>query len=161
MNASSPPPDVLLLTMPFGVSIAPSIGLSLLKATLEREGLSARILYLNFRFAELIGMPTYQRITDEGAASDLIGEWIFARALNPDETRREAEQYVQDVLRKKSAIQARNVEGAPRCRNTLSPKCSARERRSKPFWRSVQSAYWPPARGSSVFPAAFNKTSPR
>lgn len=113
MNATSPVPDVLLLTMPFGVSIAPSIGLSLLKAILEQAGFSAQISYLNLRFAELIGMPTYRRVTDEGATSDLIGEWVFARALYPEETDDEAAQYVEEVLRKKSANQALNAEGAP------------------------------------------------
>jgi len=38
---------VLLVTMPFGSALRPSIGLSLLKATLERAEISAEVRYLN------------------------------------------------------------------------------------------------------------------
>ena len=49
------PDGILLVCMPFGNVFAPSIGLSLLKAELATQGVSACIRYFSIRFAELVG----------------------------------------------------------------------------------------------------------
>jgi hypothetical protein len=72
----------LLVTMPFGASNRPAIGISLLKAALVRDGLPCDIQYLNLRFAERIGTAWYQQISD--LAPYLLGEWVFAADLFGD-----------------------------------------------------------------------------
>lgn len=94
--------DVLLVCMPFGPVFSPSIGLTLLRGSLEREGLSARVRYFSIRFAELIGQHTYVGV--EGgrrpAVNDLAGEWIFSRALAPTA---HDDDYVERILRRREA----------------------------------------------------------
>ncbi|PWC56071.1 RiPP maturation radical SAM C-methyltransferase [Azospirillum sp. TSO22-1] len=71
--------DALLLSMPFGAPHLPSLGLSLLKATLERTGRRAEVAYLGLRFVDRAGYRLYQRIAQ--GAGFLLGEWIFRAAL--------------------------------------------------------------------------------
>jgi ribosomal peptide maturation radical SAM protein 1 len=74
--------DVLLVVMPFGPLLNPSLGLSLLKASLGE--LRARIDYLTLPFADLIGADLYQWITLGAPSEWLLGDWIFAGALYGD-----------------------------------------------------------------------------
>lgn len=73
----------LLVNMPFAGRRTPSVGLSLLKAALERDGLPCDIRYFNLTFAELIGSTRYDQIA-EVYTSRLLGEWLFARELHGD-----------------------------------------------------------------------------
>lgn len=75
--------DVLLLSMPFGPEMAPSLGLSLLKAGLAPLGVPARVLYLTLRFAERLGVGPYTRIATDGTRSirELAGEHVFRESL--------------------------------------------------------------------------------
>jgi len=91
--------DVALINMPFGSLQTPSIGLSLLQAALARCGISSRIFYFTFRFAELIGQSTYAKVIAETHSHDLVGEWIFSRGLFPGQTDCDAEHYLTNVLR--------------------------------------------------------------
>lgn len=73
--------------MPFGPEMAPSLGLSLLKASLAPLGVSCRVLYFTLRFAEVVGVGPYTRIATDGTRSirELAGEWVFREALfGPD-----------------------------------------------------------------------------
>src|SRR5438034_544993 len=47
--------DVVLVSMPFGPLLSPSLGLSLLQPQVRARGLSCRIEYLTLAFAERIG----------------------------------------------------------------------------------------------------------
>ena len=94
--------DVALVNMPFGSLQTPSIGLSLLQAALARGGISSRVFYFTFRFAELIGQSTYAKVINETHSHDLVGEWIFSRGLFPDQTDSDAEHYLTNVLRNRS-----------------------------------------------------------
>lgn len=96
MNTS---PEVLLLNMPFGQLYSPSIGLALLQAGLVRKGISARTQYFTFRFADLIGEPLYLKIIEETLPSDLVGEWVFSRALFDSRDPAQAGLYVENILR--------------------------------------------------------------
>jgi len=71
---------VLLVTMPFGSALRPSIGLSLLKATLERAEISAEVRYLNVAFAARMPLANYERIANT-APERLLGDWLFAEDL--------------------------------------------------------------------------------
>ena len=92
--------DVVLVSMPFGPVFSPSIGLSLLKAGLARQGLAASVHYFTIRFAEAIGQAFYCGIADEGrpALEDMPGEWLFSRALF-DTTAADDARYVEELLR--------------------------------------------------------------
>lgn len=89
---------VLLISMPYGPLFKPSIGLSLLQASLKPLSISSEILYLTLPFAELTGQNLYKTIAGGyPGPTALLGEWVFAEALFgrdiPD-----AEDYLRDVL---------------------------------------------------------------
>jgi ribosomal peptide maturation radical SAM protein 1 len=81
--------DVLLISMPFGPLLWPSIGLSLLKAGLAPLGVKTYIRYFTLDFARRIGQTCYDFIANDTRLSlvDLPGEWLFSSALfdTPDE----------------------------------------------------------------------------
>jgi len=93
--------DALLLFMPFGMVSYPSIGLSLLRAGLTGQGLSAEILYFTSRFAVRVGTKSYRLVSSPEVIHGgrrLIGDWIFSSALFQPSTS-ETQRYVDDVLR--------------------------------------------------------------
>lgn len=92
----APMKGVVLISMPFGSAYSPSIGLSLLKAALDRDGLPCAIRYFNQRFAERIGVGAYQRITTAGSRA-LLGDWIFAASLFSDRIP-PPDRYFADIL---------------------------------------------------------------
>src|SRR5262249_25828733 len=63
--------------MPFS-GRRPAIGVSLLKAHLDRMSVPARIEYENLRFAALIGRAAYDAIADVAPTQAFFGDWIFA-----------------------------------------------------------------------------------
>jgi ribosomal peptide maturation radical SAM protein 1 len=73
---------VLFVNVPFA-SIRPAIGVSLLKAHLERLGIPSDVVYLNLRYAERIGMGPYTYVAHHAPAQALLGEWVFAPCLFP------------------------------------------------------------------------------
>jgi ribosomal peptide maturation radical SAM protein 1 len=91
-------PRVLLLSMPLASLERPSLGLSLLKAGLARDGVACEVRYLGFRFAEFIGLDRYQVLQQGLPYTAFAGDWLFSRTLNgarPDVDAR----YVDEVLR--------------------------------------------------------------
>jgi ribosomal peptide maturation radical SAM protein 1 len=95
--------DVLLVCMPFGPVFSPSIGLSLLTASLHRQHIASAITYFSIRFAELIGQHTYCGIEtgERPPVVDLAGDWIFARALFDTAVAADDHHYVDRILRKR------------------------------------------------------------
>lgn len=87
---------VALVNMPFATLYRPSIGLSLLKAALERDGHQADLHYLNLTFADRIGSRLYTKICDSNPVA-MLGEWIFSRSLFGPEPDRE-QAYIDQVL---------------------------------------------------------------
>lgn len=92
--------ELALVSMPFGPLFSPSIGLSLLKAALAREGIPSRIHYFTIRFAELITSRFYLGIANgvRPSVRSLAGEWIFSAALFDDGD--DDEVYVDAILRR-------------------------------------------------------------
>jgi ribosomal peptide maturation radical SAM protein 1 len=74
---------VALVSMPFASAGYPAIGISLLRAALERRGIACELHYLNLNFASLLGLERYGFISEELHVS-LAGEWVFARTLFGD-----------------------------------------------------------------------------
>ena len=97
-------PEVVMITMPFGPILSPSIGVSLLKAALARIDITSTIQYFGLRFAELTGERFYTRLANarRPALRELAGEWIFSAALFPAKEGSEA-QYVDEILRLRAA----------------------------------------------------------
>jgi ribosomal peptide maturation radical SAM protein 1 len=73
--------DVLLISMPFGALFRPAYDLSVLKASLQRRGVSARVVYFTIPFAKQTGLRPYVRIANVEPAENLIGEWVFTEEL--------------------------------------------------------------------------------
>ena len=90
--------DVLLINMPFGSLNSPSIGLGLLKAGLNRTGISCEALSLNVRFAEMMGPEGYTLIENRTYPEHLVGEWVFSESLFNDQANRDLEDYARVVL---------------------------------------------------------------
>jgi len=89
---------VLLLSMPFGALERPSLGLSLLKPRLEKEGFKTDVRYLTFAFAEFIGQEDYQWMCYQLPYTAFAGDWSFTWALYGDRPDIDRE-YIQKVLR--------------------------------------------------------------
>lgn len=106
--------DVLLVSMPFGPLLSPSLGLSLLQPQVRARGITCRIEYFTLPFAERIGEPLYSRITTENRvmARAFVGEWIFSHALF-DWSRGHDERYLSEVLLKPPAWLGRSPTPPP------------------------------------------------
>jgi ribosomal peptide maturation radical SAM protein 1 len=106
--------DVLLVSMPFGPLLSPSLGLSLLQPQVEARGLTCRVKYFTLPFAERIGEPLYSRITTENRAMSraFVGEWIFSHALFDWDVAQD-ERYLTDVLMEPPSWLGRNPTRPP------------------------------------------------
>ena len=88
---------VLLVVPPFHVLERAALGVSVLKAAVEREGIACDVLYLSFRFADLIGADLYRTLTNARNYKRMLGEWIFAGELF-GEAAPDPRRYVDEVL---------------------------------------------------------------
>ncbi len=70
--------DVLLVFMPFGDAVLPSLGLGLLKAGLENRGMTSQVAYYNIAFAKEIGLRLYSWLSQAAPGSLMLGEWVFS-----------------------------------------------------------------------------------
>ena len=102
--------DVVLISMPFGPLLTPSIALGLLKASLAPRGISTKTLYFSLWFAERIGTRLY-RTAAHSTSGTLAGEWIFASALFP-QVHPDTEGYLHGVLEAPRSAFASKVLGA-------------------------------------------------
>lgn len=89
--------DVVLVSMPFAEVQRPSIGLGLLRASLADTDIDSAVVYANLRFAERIGLVSYQAM--QAAPTDhLLGEWCFAGGLFPNRGEAAGDEYLNLVL---------------------------------------------------------------
>ncbi len=88
--------DVLLVSMPFCPLHQPSMGLELIKGTLEGE--QARILYFALPYAHYVGPSLYDEVQSWLRDLNYVGDWIFSAALNGGDPRRD-DGYFDEVLR--------------------------------------------------------------
>lgn len=93
-------PQIVLASLPFAPLEAPSLGLSLLQASLPRG--RARILYFTLTCAEELCGPDLYRWVAAGnpATTSLVGEWIARPALFGEEDCSIRERYLTEVLRR-------------------------------------------------------------
>ncbi|MCX6621324.1 MAG: RiPP maturation radical SAM C-methyltransferase, partial [Acidobacteria bacterium] len=75
--------EVALAAVPFLSVVRPSLALSTLKAALLQRNIESRVHYLNFDFAESIGIEFSEWIAVTSECTWLLGEWMFSSALDP------------------------------------------------------------------------------
>jgi len=92
--------EILLVSMPYGALERPALGLSLLKATLIREGIDCEVRYPYFDFAEMIGENVYRWVSSVLPHTALAGEFTFTDVLYGPRPRT-TQAYHDDVLRKR------------------------------------------------------------
>lgn len=75
---------IILLHLPFGPVQWPSIGLSLLAASMQEIDVECEVRYFALDYAKKIGVPLYQKFAENEPCSQLLlGEWVFSGALHP------------------------------------------------------------------------------
>lgn len=94
---------VLFIVPPFQSVLRPAIGVSQIKANLLERGINAEILYLNLRFADILGVRLYEKLNSQFIFS--LGDYIFSCLLF-DYDSEQIERYVGRVLRKNAQSNA-------------------------------------------------------
>ena len=109
---------VLLVSMPFGALDRPALGISLLKANLQRQGYCCDIRYFTFSFAEHIGFETYQWITNELPYTAFAGDWLFTSSLYGERPIIDR-QYISNTLQQQWHIDNNQIQQLLECRPTI------------------------------------------
>ncbi len=108
---------ILLISMPYGALDRQALGLSMLKAQLNEEGIACDIRYLMFTFADLLGVEEYVWLMQDVPHTAFAGEWTFIADLYGEDRRNDA-RYIRHVLKEtwclgeaeiKRIIHARNL----------------------------------------------------
>ncbi len=90
--------DVLLISMPFGPLYSPSLGLSLLKKSLEKDGHAVEIRYFLIKFAKMVGTKFYTDIANGFPLNhDLTGEWLFSSSFFKNDTK-DIRRYIHQII---------------------------------------------------------------
>jgi ribosomal peptide maturation radical SAM protein 1 len=87
---------IILVAPPFQSVTRPALGVSQLKANLIRQGFPTEIVYLNLRFAELIGLDTFERISEQ-ESGHLFGEFVFSCVLF-ERSETDLERFARQIL---------------------------------------------------------------
>ena len=88
---------VLLISMPFGAVDRPALGISLLKAGLEGQGVQCDVRYLFAELVDRIGLSDYQWLTDDVPYTSFAGDWCFTLPLYGQDIDTER-AYVNSIL---------------------------------------------------------------
>ncbi len=75
--------DICLVNMPPAEVVRPSLGLSLLKSILVRDGFTAEVVYPNMWFMEYVGYRDFYHVV-QTPPSQISLEWLFAQSAFPD-----------------------------------------------------------------------------
>jgi ribosomal peptide maturation radical SAM protein 1 len=92
------PVDVLLVGMPFGLVVTPSLAVGLLHAAVAHLPCRTRQWHPSLDFANRVGFDTYWTAANRWE----IGDWAFAAALFPEHDL-DAQGFIDNVLRRPSA----------------------------------------------------------
>lgn len=114
---------VVLVNMPFASTTAPSIGLGILKASLQAAGHKVAVLDLQLDFEQRIGADAYTAIEQMAGIGPLAGEWLFSEALFPG---LDSESYIREILlgehpNQSATLPAEVVEHILFARNAIEP----------------------------------------
>lgn len=75
-------PSVLLVSLPWTLQTEPSLGLGLLKAILDQQGIATRVMHLNLRAYRVLQPRSYDAIARVYGLND----FLFTKVLDPDVT---------------------------------------------------------------------------
>lgn len=75
-------PSVLLVSLPWTLQTEPSLGLGLLKAVLDQQGIPARVMHLNLRAYRVLQPSSYDAI----ARIYGLNDFLFTKVLDPEVT---------------------------------------------------------------------------
>ena len=158
----TPPVDVLLVSMPFGPLMSPSLGLSLLQPQVAgaRPDLPQRVLHARLRRADRRGAVLARSPTRTAPMSRaFVGEWIFSHALYDWDAAHD-ERYIAEVLLTPPSWLGRNNTRPPTAGEVRGAVRGARRRRRvrRPRAPTGSSSC---GRGSSASPASSSSISPR
>src|ERR1044071_8243747 len=125
--------DVLFAVMPFADANRPAIGVSLLKAGIERRGFSSSVEYFSLALAELIGYDLYEYIVNTLGSDSMAGEWFFADVVFDDKIPHERE-YIAKMLSRYAADDEwrERVLEARKVRREFVQQCADRIRELRP-----------------------------
>jgi ribosomal peptide maturation radical SAM protein 1 len=93
--------DVCFVNMPYYGVERPSIGLGLLKAILQGQGITSEIIYANLWFAEEVGVVRYSIPDTWTSVEHFAGEWSFAEVAfrhDQDESTKKYCQGLEELL---------------------------------------------------------------
>lgn len=76
-----PDPGVLLAALPLSSARYPSLALGLLKPALERIGVRCDVRHFSLDYMDAVGSESFACLTDMRYYSALVGEWVFAAAV--------------------------------------------------------------------------------
>lgn len=111
---------VLLVSMPWHALERPSLGLSLLRAALERDGHECTVKYLGFDFADSIGIEDYLWVHSGLPYTAFAGDWLFTQALYGPRPQLDRE-YLDVVVRRQWRLEPADVERLLRIRRRVGP----------------------------------------
>jgi ribosomal peptide maturation radical SAM protein 1 len=100
--------DVLLVSMPFGLVVTPSLALGLLHASIDHLPYRIRQWYPSLAFAERVGFQTYWTAGNRWE----IGDWAFAAELFPDHDL-DPQGFIDHVLQQPSKDQKIMLASVP------------------------------------------------
>jgi ribosomal peptide maturation radical SAM protein 1 len=90
--------EIALINMPFAPIDMPSLGLGLLKASMNKAGLTTKVYYFSILYADLVGESIYSKISAGTHAHDLVGDWVFSNSLFQHQSALDVDRYVYEVL---------------------------------------------------------------
>src|ERR1035441_8934798 len=100
-------PAVLLVSPPWTTLIEPSLGLGLLRAVLDREGIPCRVLHLNMFLLQHLKATTYQTLANVWALND----FLFSGILDPAPAHAQ-ERVLRQIVWNQPLIGLRDAGGA-------------------------------------------------
>lgn len=101
---------VLLISMPYGPLERPALGLSLLKPALAAAGIECDVRYLNFTFADLLGLERYKWISGDLPYTAFAGDWTFTHLLYGERPAAE-KRYLEQILRRTWCRSEEDIRG--------------------------------------------------
>ncbi len=87
-------PMFALVSMPWTNFVQPSLGLAILKADLEREGIAARVYHANLDLLKYISFQTYDMVSELMA----LNEFLFTAVLDPEIDARQSDSFAEHCL---------------------------------------------------------------
>ncbi len=89
-------PDMMLVAMPFMLIRWPCLPLGLLKAILNRRGLTCEVIYAHLIYADQVGLNTFL-LAEGGWNHTYLGDWLFQQSLFPGQAM-SASDYLEGYL---------------------------------------------------------------